>query len=71
MRRVHHGEHNTNKIRIFVTGEVFPLAIDLSMGAIRLNVARDNITTPYVISVQDKIPVDTFKDHTIFFKPPI
>ena len=35
-RQVHHGEHNANKIRIFVTGEVFFIDIDLLMGAITL-----------------------------------
>jgi len=37
MQQVHHGGHNANKIRIFVTGEVFPIDIDLLMGARLLN----------------------------------
>jgi len=47
-RQVHHGEHNANKIRIFVTGEVFLIDIDLLMGAkplilVRVNISPDNI----------------------------
>ena len=44
-QQVHHGEHNVNKIRIFVTGEVFPIDIDLLMGATTLNLARIYITS--------------------------
>jgi len=43
-RQYHYGEYNANKIRIFVTGEVFPIDIDLLMGAIPLTLARVNIT---------------------------
>jgi hypothetical protein len=44
-QQVHHGEHNANKIRIFVTGEVFLIDIDLLMGAIPLILTRVHVTT--------------------------
>jgi hypothetical protein len=44
-RQVHHGERNANKIRIFVTGEVFLIDIDLLMGARLLTLAIVHITS--------------------------
>ena len=50
-RQVHHGEHNANKIRIFVTGEVFFIDIDLLMGAKILNLAKVHSTTDNIKSL--------------------
>jgi hypothetical protein len=46
-RQVHHGERNANKIRFFVTGEVFLIDIDLLIRAIKLNMADVNVTPAY------------------------
>jgi len=50
----HHGWHNANKIRIFITGEVLPIDIDRLMGAIILIITKINITAhmlyPYQMS---------------------
>ena len=43
-QQIRHGEYNANKIRIFVTGEVYPIDIDLLMGTILLILTNVHIT---------------------------